>query len=159
MRYVWEFGFVSIPFMSLAAFAFIITMMMVIRSRQRASEFADESGIDDDDGSAFPYKEQYEQAAVPSLGEAPTAGPQGPHRRRAKKGGRSPTSPRGSSGGIVIAIGGAFVFVFASSKKDTTTGREGRRPLASLGVEGHVGTRLRGDLGRHRNATGLPTFI
>jgi disulfide bond formation protein DsbB len=31
-RWVWEFGFVSIPFMSLAAFVFIITMMLVLRS-------------------------------------------------------------------------------------------------------------------------------
>jgi len=31
VRYVWEFGFVSIPFMALAAFAFIITMMFVLR--------------------------------------------------------------------------------------------------------------------------------
>jgi len=31
VRYVWEFGFVSIPFMALAAFAFIITMMLVLR--------------------------------------------------------------------------------------------------------------------------------
>jgi disulfide bond formation protein DsbB len=34
VRYVWEFGFVSIPFMALAAFAFIITMMMVLRSER-----------------------------------------------------------------------------------------------------------------------------
>lgn len=32
VRYVWEFDFVSIPFMALAAFAFIITMMFVVRS-------------------------------------------------------------------------------------------------------------------------------
>jgi disulfide bond formation protein DsbB len=32
VRYVWEFGFVSIPFMALAAFVFIITMMLVFRS-------------------------------------------------------------------------------------------------------------------------------
>ena len=32
VRYVWEFGFVSVPFMSLAAFAWIITMMLVLRS-------------------------------------------------------------------------------------------------------------------------------
>ena len=31
-RYIWEFGFVSIPFMSLAAFSFIIAMMLVVRS-------------------------------------------------------------------------------------------------------------------------------
>jgi hypothetical protein len=37
VRYVWEFGFVSIPFMSLAAFSFIITMMLVLRS-DRADE-------------------------------------------------------------------------------------------------------------------------
>jgi hypothetical protein len=29
VRYVWEFGFVSLPFMALAAFAFVITMTVV----------------------------------------------------------------------------------------------------------------------------------
>jgi hypothetical protein len=38
VRYVWEFGFVSIPFMALAAFAFIITMMLIVRS-DRSSEY------------------------------------------------------------------------------------------------------------------------
>jgi disulfide bond formation protein DsbB len=42
VRYVWEFGFVSIPFMSLAAFAFIITMMFVLRGG-RADELEPES--------------------------------------------------------------------------------------------------------------------
>ena len=32
VRFVWEFGFVSIPFMALAAFVFIITMMLVLRT-------------------------------------------------------------------------------------------------------------------------------
>lgn len=32
LRYIWEFGFVSIPFMSLAAFSFIIAMMFLVRS-------------------------------------------------------------------------------------------------------------------------------
>jgi len=31
-RYVWEFGFVGIPFMALTGFAFILTMMVVLRS-------------------------------------------------------------------------------------------------------------------------------
>ena len=35
IRYIWEFGFVSIPFMSLSAFAFIITMM-VLATREAA---------------------------------------------------------------------------------------------------------------------------
>jgi disulfide bond formation protein DsbB len=30
-RYVWQFGFVSLPFMALSAFAFIITMLFVAR--------------------------------------------------------------------------------------------------------------------------------
>jgi len=52
VRYVWEFGFVSIPFMSLAAFSFIITMMLVLRS-DRANDFEldeleDESTPDDE---------------------------------------------------------------------------------------------------------------
>jgi len=42
VRYVWEFGFVSIPFMSLAAFSFIITMMFVLRGG-RADELESES--------------------------------------------------------------------------------------------------------------------
>jgi len=29
VRYVWEFGFVSLPFMSLAAFCFVIAMVML----------------------------------------------------------------------------------------------------------------------------------
>ena len=51
VRYVWEFGFVSIPFMALAAFIFIITMMMVVRS-DRSSEYelepSDEEPPEDD---------------------------------------------------------------------------------------------------------------
>jgi disulfide bond formation protein DsbB len=43
VRYVWEFGFVSIPFMSLAAFSFIITMMLVLRSDRDADYELDES--------------------------------------------------------------------------------------------------------------------
>jgi len=31
VRYVWEFGFVSLPFMALSAFVFIITMLLVAR--------------------------------------------------------------------------------------------------------------------------------
>jgi disulfide bond formation protein DsbB len=43
VRYVWEFGFVSIPFMSLAAFSFIITMMFVLRSDRDADFELEES--------------------------------------------------------------------------------------------------------------------
>ena len=43
VRYVWEFGFVSIPFMALAAFSFIITMMLVLRSDRDAEYELDES--------------------------------------------------------------------------------------------------------------------
>ncbi len=32
VRYIWEFGFVSIPFMALSAFTFIIVMMLIIRA-------------------------------------------------------------------------------------------------------------------------------
>ena len=35
IRYVWEFGFVSLPFMALSAFVFIITMTAVAARRQR----------------------------------------------------------------------------------------------------------------------------
>jgi disulfide bond formation protein DsbB len=48
VRYVWEFGFVSIPFMSLSAFAFIITMMLITRNRQRSLQFEDETDPDDE---------------------------------------------------------------------------------------------------------------
>jgi len=49
VRYVWEFGFVSIPFMSLAAFGFIITMMMVLRSgRSTELETLDDPTPDDE---------------------------------------------------------------------------------------------------------------
>jgi disulfide bond formation protein DsbB len=47
IRYIWEFGFVSIPFMSLSAFAFIITMMILARARNRAPE-SDPFNPDDD---------------------------------------------------------------------------------------------------------------
>jgi len=47
IRYIWEFGFVSIPFMSLSAFAFIITMMILARARDRAPE-SDPFNPDDD---------------------------------------------------------------------------------------------------------------
>ena len=43
VRYVWEFGFVSLPFMALSAFVFIITMLILTRSlgrRQTAAEDA-----------------------------------------------------------------------------------------------------------------------
>jgi hypothetical protein len=32
VRYVWKFGFVSLPFMALSAFAFVITMVLVARA-------------------------------------------------------------------------------------------------------------------------------
>jgi disulfide bond formation protein DsbB len=49
-RWVWEFGFVSIPFMSLAAFTFIITMMLVVRSdRSDDLEEEDMDASDNDD--------------------------------------------------------------------------------------------------------------
>jgi disulfide bond formation protein DsbB len=35
VRYVWELGFVSIPFMAMAAFVFILTMVFVARSADR----------------------------------------------------------------------------------------------------------------------------
>ena len=35
-RYVWEFGFVSLPFMALAAFVFIITMTLLARTGTHA---------------------------------------------------------------------------------------------------------------------------
>ena len=37
VRYVWEFGFVSLPFMALSAFAFVITMT-VLAARQAQPE-------------------------------------------------------------------------------------------------------------------------
>jgi disulfide bond formation protein DsbB len=37
-RYVWEFGFVSLPFMALAAFVFVITMTLCVRRRSFEEE-------------------------------------------------------------------------------------------------------------------------
>jgi disulfide bond formation protein DsbB len=42
VRYVWEFGFISIPFMSLSAFAFIIVMMLLVRSEGPAEDEEDD---------------------------------------------------------------------------------------------------------------------
>jgi Disulfide bond formation protein DsbB len=38
VRYVWEFGFVSLPFMALSAFAFIATMLFVARATAGTSD-------------------------------------------------------------------------------------------------------------------------
>jgi disulfide bond formation protein DsbB len=46
-RWVWEFGFVSIPFMSLAAFSFIITMMLVVRSGRADDDEAEPTDASD----------------------------------------------------------------------------------------------------------------
>lgn len=46
-RYVWEFGFVSLPLMDLAALLFIITMMLLARSAEPADEW--EAGVDEED--------------------------------------------------------------------------------------------------------------
>jgi len=43
-RHVWEFGFVSIPFMALCGFAFVIVMMVAAGGGN--SEFADDAGSD-----------------------------------------------------------------------------------------------------------------
>jgi disulfide bond formation protein DsbB len=56
VRFVWEFGFVSIPFMALAAFVFIITMMFVLRSEPSEDELELESpdaSSDPDDAPAL----------------------------------------------------------------------------------------------------------
>ena len=68
IRYVWEFGFVSIPFMALAAFAFIITMMFVLRSEPIRSKTSSTSSNPptrraSEDAPPFPPKEPHEQAA------------------------------------------------------------------------------------------------
>ncbi len=50
VRYVWEFGFVSIPFMSLSAFTFIVVMMLVLRSTNQVElEDVSEEAADDDE--------------------------------------------------------------------------------------------------------------
>ena len=38
VRYVWEFGFVSLPFMALTAFVFIVTMTIVVARAQVSEE-------------------------------------------------------------------------------------------------------------------------
>ena len=47
---MWDFGFVSIPFMSLAAFAFIIAMMFVLRSEPTYDD--DEEAVESPDVSS-----------------------------------------------------------------------------------------------------------
>jgi disulfide bond formation protein DsbB len=42
VRYVWEFGFVSLPFMALSAFAFVITMLILTRSAGRGAPDSEE---------------------------------------------------------------------------------------------------------------------
>ena len=46
-RYVWEFKFVSLPFMALSAFAFIITMLLVARATGADAEQDDEFEVDE----------------------------------------------------------------------------------------------------------------
>ena len=46
-RYVWEFGFVSLPFMSLAASCFIITMVLLARATDPDRDVVDDD-IDED---------------------------------------------------------------------------------------------------------------
>ena len=58
IRFVWEFGFVSIPFMALAAFAFIITMMFVLRSEPTFDELDDESPDASDPDATSPLSAQ-----------------------------------------------------------------------------------------------------
>src|ERR1700730_18033536 len=56
VRYVWEFGFVSIPFMALAAFSFIIAMMFVLRSEPYEDdelEYESPDASDPEDAPAF----------------------------------------------------------------------------------------------------------
>jgi disulfide bond formation protein DsbB len=48
-RYVWEFGFVSLPFMALTAFAFIITMLLVARATDPHRDELDSSDLDRSD--------------------------------------------------------------------------------------------------------------
>jgi disulfide bond formation protein DsbB len=43
VRYVWEFGFVSLPFMALAAFVFIITMTTVVARHSTPTPVSDAS--------------------------------------------------------------------------------------------------------------------
>lgn len=46
-RYIYEWGFVSIPFMSLSAFIFIIVMMLVYRSNRHGEFEADGEPVDE----------------------------------------------------------------------------------------------------------------
>ncbi|HVM65981.1 MAG TPA: disulfide bond formation protein B [Acidimicrobiales bacterium] len=46
-RYVWEFGFVSLPFMSLSAFCFVIVMVLFARAERPAVDECDPSQADE----------------------------------------------------------------------------------------------------------------
>jgi disulfide bond formation protein DsbB len=75
-RYVWEFGFVSLPFMSLAASCFIITMVLVSRAtdpaRQRDPDLdPDELPPSDPPGSSTGTDPTSNLAASPSVGAPP----------------------------------------------------------------------------------------
>ncbi len=62
-RVVWEFGFVSLPFMALTAFAFVITMVLLARATDPA-RWADEAGngpADDEVPSAGASDEDSDQ--------------------------------------------------------------------------------------------------
>jgi disulfide bond formation protein DsbB len=63
VRYIYEFHFVSIPFMSLSAFTFIIVMMLIVRAGRfdepdddepDADDIADNANSTDDDGARSP---------------------------------------------------------------------------------------------------------
>jgi disulfide bond formation protein DsbB len=47
-RYVWEFGFVSLPFMSLAASCFIITMVLIARATDPDRDVGDDDLVEAD---------------------------------------------------------------------------------------------------------------
>jgi disulfide bond formation protein DsbB len=54
-RYVWEFGFVSLPFMALSAFVFIITMTLVAtRAQTRRSNNEQATTVESDASQAAP---------------------------------------------------------------------------------------------------------
>jgi len=54
VRYIYEFGFVSIPFMSLSAFTFIIVMMLIVRSDRFSEDDYDDTDDADNDDAPIP---------------------------------------------------------------------------------------------------------
>jgi len=67
-RYVWEFGFVSLPFMALTAFCFVIVMIFFARAVR--PPVGEDDGEDDDEDDEEDEMTEAPDRVVASVGEA-----------------------------------------------------------------------------------------